>query len=114
MDDKRIEQLLRDSWSPEPPDTMRERVLARARQQTAQRRAPFFGLRRWQAALVAASLLLVLSAGLSDHARQVRLASVRGGTVSRETQVAACPQTLGRLYLEMNRMLEHPSSALPQ
>lgn len=104
MDDKRVEQLLRESWNPDPPDGMRERVLDKASRQAS---------RRWtlrehsrQAATVAASLLVVLLTGLSDRARQARLASMSDGIQTTHTQLAACPQTLGWLRLEVDRALD--------
>ncbi len=105
MDENRIEETLRKSWSPEPPDGMRERVLRRARREMPRARAGVLGLPRWQAALVAVSLAVVLLSGLSDHARQQRLAAISCQSPERAVRVAAYPQTLGRMHSEISRFL---------
>lgn len=79
MDDRRIEEMLRESWTPTPPDGMRERILRRTREELLSRRsAPG----RWKLALATIGLLVVLVTGVSDHARQTRLTAMMDGHAS--------------------------------
>ena len=80
MDDRRIEEMLRESWKPEPPDGMRERVLRRARGELAHSRQPVLGMSRWKFALASLGLLVILLANISDHARQIRLSATMHGS----------------------------------
>lgn len=97
MNEKRIEELLRDSWSPQPPDGMRERVLRKGREALLQER----GTRKqrwfnWRFALVGAGLAAVLfthAADQSTRARLVQISGERPAAVS--TVVAQRPLTMG-------------------
>jgi len=104
MDENRVEEMLRGSWSPEPPDGMRERVLSRARREP--RVVRLFGMPRWQAALVIASVLVVLFSGFSDSARHRRLAALGNGAQSATSRVASCPDTLWRLRFGLDASLD--------
>ena len=91
MDDKHIEDMLRDSWSPEPPEGMRERVLGRARQELPARRAGWglLGMSGWKLAFASLCLLTILVSNLADSARQVRLAALMDGFSQPAVSVAA-------------------------
>jgi len=80
MDDKRIEELLRESWSPKPPDGMRERVLRRSREELRQSRPTKLG---WRPIFATIAIVMVLATGISDHYRQVRLANLMDGASPR-------------------------------
>ena len=71
MDDRRIEELLRDDWQVQPPDGMRERVLNQARGESARERSKptIIGMNRWSAALASLGIVLVVLTTVSDHAR---------------------------------------------
>lgn len=60
MDDKRIEDMLRDSWQPEPPGGMRDRTLRLARKELAGRQSRILGISRWKLALAALGIAIVL------------------------------------------------------
>lgn len=77
MNDLHIEELLRQSVHPEPPDGMRERVLRNARLQLEPqpRWRALFG---WKPALAMLALLVVTLTSLDEHARSVRLAAIMG------------------------------------
>jgi len=76
MEDKRVEELLRESWSPRPPDGMRERVLRRSREEIRQTRPTRIG---WRPIFATIAIVMVLGTGISDHCRQMRLANLMDG-----------------------------------
>ena len=76
MNDKQIEQLLKEIWSPKPPDGMRERVLRRSREELKHARPTWLG---WKPAFATVGILMVLASGVSDHCRQVRMARLMDG-----------------------------------
>ena len=115
MDDNRIEDLLRKSWQPEPPEGMRGRVLERAGSELHRRRFRLMWpvLPRWQVGLAAASLLVVLVCGISNSARESRLAALENSeTPPARVLVAQRPLTLDEGRLQVYRMLRDPSSDL--
>lgn len=81
MDDRRIENMLRESWSPQPPDGMRERVLRRAQAESERSRSarPIFGVARWQFAFAGLGIAVVLLGNIADYARQSRMAGMMDG-----------------------------------
>lgn len=81
MDDKHIEDLLRESWSPCPPDGMRDRILRNSRSELARNRHPKLHT-NWKFALVTLSVFIVLATDISDYARQNRLSNMVGGPPS--------------------------------
>ena len=76
MEDKRMEELLRQSWQPKPPEGMRERVLRRSREEFRRSRWAKVG---WRPVFATIAILMVLSTGISDHCRQIRLAQLMDG-----------------------------------
>jgi len=75
MDDRRIEEMLRRSWQPQPPDGMRERILRRSRQELERRRPIWrFALRR--PVFAALALAVLLAVNVSDHYRQARISAM--------------------------------------
>ena len=76
MEDKRIEELLRESWSPKPPEGMRERVLRRSREELRQSRPTKLG---WRPVFATIAIVMVLTTSISDHCRQVRLTQLMDG-----------------------------------
>ena len=76
MEDKKVEELLRQSWSPTPPDGMRERILRRSREEFRRSRWAKVG---WRPVFATIAILMVLSTGISDHCRQIRLAQLMDG-----------------------------------
>lgn len=60
MDDRRIEDMLRESWQPEPPDGMRDRTLRLARKELSNKQTRILGISRWKLALVAFCIAIVL------------------------------------------------------
>jgi len=81
MNDDRIEELLRGTWQPEPPEGMRGRVLARAREETARRRRfDFSWTLGWKPALAALGIVIVLLANMDDNRREARVMAMVGGS----------------------------------
>ncbi|MBI3947694.1 MAG: hypothetical protein HY321_17370 [Armatimonadetes bacterium] len=102
MDDERIEEMLRESWRPEPSPGMRERVLRRAGEAAPPaRRRRRAG--RWQYALACLGILSVALAGASDAARRGRIAAVQGD--GGRPVVGVTPERLLEQRREMERLL---------
>lgn len=85
MDDKRIEQLIRESGVLEMPDGMRERVLRRSFNELPKKRAI---IQYWKPILACAAILFVIFANVSDTMVQERLASDIGKTPARTIYTA--------------------------
>ena len=85
MNDDRIEELLRKSWSPEPPVGMRERVLRRAGRELEHSAPRPAWTARWKLALASLGVLVILVTNVSDFARQARLSAATNGVVSSVT-----------------------------
>ena len=105
MDDKRIEDILRESWSPEPPDGMRERVLRKSRQQVARRpsRIRF----TWRMALAGLGIAIVVGSNLADRSTQSRMAVMmrQKPMTPCYTVVAQSPVTFGQWRHSMDEFL---------
>lgn len=102
MDDRRIEETLRELWRPEPPEGMRERVLRRSRQELERRRDSRtvwrFALRK--SAFAALALAVVLAVNVSDHYRQERMSAL-----TQATYAEALPGGLLRQRRDMEKLL---------
>lgn len=79
MDDKRIEETLRESWKPEMPDGMRERVLRAARQGLLSAHRPRLRFPRWKPLLAGIAIVIVLSTSIANHQVETRLAALTDG-----------------------------------
>ena len=79
MDDKRIEDMLRESWKAEPPDGMRDRVLRTARQELTRADRPLARVLRWKPLLASLAVGIVLLTNIADHRVQTRLAALTDG-----------------------------------
>lgn len=79
MNDKRIEDILKQSWNPEPNDGMRERVLSRAKEIAGRKRMPLI-FRQWKTAFAVVGLAIVIFTNVSDNARQDRMTAIMGGS----------------------------------
>lgn len=77
MDDKRIEEMLRECWQPEPPNGLRDKVF----RQNVQR-CP---ISRWKLALAGIGVAVVILSGLDDSARGDRLACLTGSNKASST-----------------------------
>ena len=82
MDDRQIEQMLRESCSPQMPEGMRERVLRDSFDELRRRPSNRWALtaRYWKPILVCAAVLFVILANISDIMVQDRLARDIGKT----------------------------------
>ena len=101
MDDKRVEKILKESWSPNPPDGMRERILRRGREELApKRRIPW--ITNWKPVLAAAAVLLVILTNFSDYRSQARISALMDGSQQRIT----VPQGADSLLAQRRRMEE--------
>ena len=83
MDNKHIEDILRQSWSPEPPDRLREKVL-RSSMEPASR------IRRWKLAFVGLGVAVVILANTLDYARGNRLTALINNIRSSMSQQDLC------------------------
>lgn len=80
MDNKHVEDKLRNTLQVKLPPGMRDRILRQARQSRTDR--PIFGMSRWKAAFVALSLMIIAFTGISEHGRGERIAALTGGSNS--------------------------------
>ena len=80
MNDKRIEEMLKESWSPHPPDGMKERILRRSREEISRKRTRIFMVANWKPALATAADLLVILTNVSDHLCQKRISAMTDGS----------------------------------
>ena len=116
MDDRRIEDMLRECRTPKPPDGMRERVLRRSREELARQRTnrPLLWMSRWKLALASLGILVILATNISDYARQSRLSAMIDGSRPGMSQRVTIEKSLIKKKLEMNRLLvESPSGEYP-
>jgi len=112
VDDERIEEMLRESWQPQLPDGMREKVLGRARAEAFRRQGLgwFAVSRRWQTALAVAGVLIVILTAVSDVSRQSRLAAYECREAPRKRMVLARePVTMAEWRAELDRIIGNPS-----
>ena len=110
MDDKKIERLLSQSWTPKPPAEMRERFLSRAGNiQVRVRRGAVLGIARWKLALAGAAIAVAFGTSLSDSARQHRVAAIAGQTDVSKTASAPYTDYVTNFRREMNRVLASAS-----
>lgn len=73
MDDKHIEDLLRDTLRVTPPEEMRNRTLRLARQELKKPKSPILGMSRWKAVLAVGGVAVIILTSISDSARQKRI-----------------------------------------
>jgi hypothetical protein len=112
MDDRRIEDLLRESWKPEPPDGMRERVMERAKPELTRGWFwfPRFSIPRWQLGFAAAVLLIVAGLSVSNSAREARLAALESCQEAPvRVMVAQRPMTFAEERIQLYKMLRDPA-----
>lgn len=112
MNDKQIVDILRESWSPEPPEGLRERVLRGSRTELLHRRArsarPWF---TWRVAVAGLGIAIVLATNISDHIMQSRVAEIANpGPASASPMVAQGPVTLGQWRRNMDQFLSSGGS----
>lgn len=79
MDDKRMEETLRESWQLETPDGMRERVLRSARQGLLSANSPRVRVPRWKPLLAGIAVAIVLSTSIANYQVEARLAALTDG-----------------------------------
>ena len=107
MNDDRMEELLRKTWQPEPPEGMRERVLARAYKKMAKRRGfDFSWMLGWKPALTALGIVIVLLSNVADDRREARLTAMIGGP-------GASSPARNSDYLRMRREMNEMLARLP-
>lgn len=107
MDDKRIEDMLRECWTPAEPDGMRERVLRRGREAMARegtRRPALLGF-GWKPALALLALLTILVSGVYDNAYQSRISAMAEGPDSGMMPSATCRVDMMSNRYELDRLL---------
>lgn len=115
MDDKRIEDMLRGSWQPEPPDGMRERIMNRARRELRRPliRFPRLAVPRWQLGFAATALAVVVACNLVGAAQESRIAAlVQSDGSAPQVMVARGAGTLSYTRAQINELLNDPSAEL--
>ena len=112
MDDKCIEDMLRESRQPDMPQGMKDRVLRAARQELAHRSkrsiTPFL---RWKPMLATGALLLVLLTNAADLGLQSRLQALTDGVPSHDMTTPLLPSILRR-HREMAGLLTQAPEGL--
>ena len=92
MDDKRIEDMIRNTLHATPPEGMRERTLRPARQELAKRksRRHILGITRRQFACVVIVLALATFTNIAANIREERIDAMvcRQSTGSTQTRIA--------------------------
>ncbi|MCX6345486.1 MAG: hypothetical protein NT018_10520 [Armatimonadetes bacterium] len=107
MNNNRIEELLRDAWQPEPPDGMKGRTLSRAQSELTKRRwqVRFSKANKWQVALAAVCVAVVIFTNIDCSRREERLALMIGGqsAMGPQTRIARSfsAEEWGRMQSEM-------------
>lgn len=81
MEDRRIEDLLRQSWNPEPPEGMRERVLRRGREELSRKRCHWWGMSpfTWKLVFASVGVVLVVFSFVAEVVRESRIHSLSNG-----------------------------------
>jgi len=112
MDDKQIEEIIRDSWSPCSPKGMKERVLRNCRNELSKPRKSLAFCFGWQSAFTSLTILVLLFSMYSDHARQQRLSLLLDGGMSHRKNVPLNLKEQLELYGELSaRLLPEDRSA---
>ena len=79
MDDNRVEETLRESWKPEMPDGMRERVLRAAREELLRVERPRVRYLRWKPLLASVAIVVALSTNIAAGRMESRIAKMTDG-----------------------------------
>lgn len=108
MNDKRIEEMLKENWSPNPPDGMKERILRRSREEIARKHSRVFLVANWKPVLAAVAALLVILTNVSDYRCQTRISAM----MNDPSQQIAAPISADSL-LEQRRRMEELLARLP-
>jgi hypothetical protein len=104
--------LLRQSWQPEPPEALRERVIRAGRTQLLleqnRDRRPWF---TWRLALAGLGIAVVFATNISDQVTQSRVAQiVRSSQAPASAMLAQRPVTLGQWRRSMDEFLSSNGS----
>lgn len=100
MNNKNIEDLLRKSWSVEPPEGMRNRILCKVQMESQKSTPAFWRINRWKLALVSLAIAIIVFCNISDNLRSERIAEICGGTHSKAIDVLS-----NNHYFEMRRQI---------
>jgi len=106
MDDKHIEDLLRNTLRATPPDGMWDRTLRLARQQRAVRPTPRTS--RWTVTLAALSIVIIVLTSVSECRREERIATLIGGRSG-----AVSSPVADRSFLKMRRETSDVLARIP-
>ena len=102
MDDRELEQSLREAWQVSPPDDLLDRILTRAGGEAARRRQPALSpMGRLKLALAGALLLLFIISSLSSRRSETRIAALTNG----HTEIIAGSARDQAPAIEMRRAL---------
>lgn len=114
MDDKHIENSLREAWNPQPPDGMRERIMRASRQELAgrQRGRSNILLVRMKFALAALVLLTILFTNISEYARQCRMSALVGGSPVKSINLRERNRMIGELMASSSSDDQQPGESL--
>ncbi|MHB1000724.1 MAG: hypothetical protein ACYC27_15900 [Armatimonadota bacterium] len=107
MNDKRIEEMLQTSWTPQEPDGMRDRILRQTREELSRKknRRPLFGVIGWKPALVGLAILTILVTGAFDSMYQSRISAMVDGSNPGMIPSAMCKVDLMNRKYELDRLL---------
>ena len=108
MNDRQIEDMLRRSWQPKPPEGMRDRVLRNARAEMSKLkpgRTP--GISRWKLALAGLGITVFISLLVIDGEQQSsidKMTSIEAPTGS-VVYLASAPR-MRNLEIERDRLMK--------
>ena len=102
MDDKHIEDLLRNTLRATPPEGMWDRTLRLVRQQPSSRHTS--GMSRWTVVFAALSIAIVAFTSVSECKREQRIATLTGGS-SGSVDRSAPDRSFLKMRREMSDML---------
>lgn len=111
MDDKRIEDMLKEGWKDAEPAGMRDRILRRCREEASlrSRRHPLAFLLGWKPALAGLALLIIMASSLYDGSCQNRIALMMDMPDAISTPYAICGIDSINSKFQLDRLLASQS-----
>jgi hypothetical protein len=114
MDDKRIEDMLRESRQTDMPEGMKDRVMRAARQELAHHSKRFIVPRlRWRPMLAAGALLIVLLTNVADLRLESRLQALTDGAPTHNMTTPLLPGILRQRREMVGLLAQVPVNIYP-
>lgn len=109
MDDKHLEDMLRECWTPAESDGMQERILARSIEALGHGKRRPARVLGWRPALVLMGILTVLVTGAFDRANQSRITVMVEGPNAGMLQSTTCEADIISNSHEIDRLFAQAS-----